>query len=449
MTVLVWIEIAVPIGVFLCCVGGCIYVYFRVFLIDRSGTMKNLVPLRYLPDILIPRDEIEDFDRRRTRREQRILKQRLAVEAIQTHIKEKMRNKESREEARKLLAEKNERRKHRKTKNEATMLSTFTQSIKRTTAIFGSSAKISSETSPSPNEPSSEANESFFSRMSKSFKSRSPFPTYSDNNDISDFGVTVDENIEDNDDEDLEMGENSGMNSPMARQSSSGLEHSGSERSMSFTSVSASGKKRFVSKDRLSRASSRKTLIQEIAARKRVVKVEEVITDEAVLREKARVAAMAELAKMRLEARKAKKQQLREDGVVDVVAINSGPGLDQVPKGYKLNETVPQLTPEELTGKRVMYLWDKTLSIDDNPRGLVGWYIGSIAGPSRMKGCNFNIKYDRAETLSIFVDGIKNVNLTLSGNNAYGRRWVILYRDESYVVAQHAGPGAAPASLIK
>ncbi len=57
-----------------------------------------------------------------------------------------------------------------------------------------------------------------------------------------------------------------------------------------------------------------------------------------------------------------------------------------------------------------------------------GWFLGSISGPSKMKNCNFNVKYDRSETGNLFVDGVENMNLTLCGANAYGRRWVLVHK---------------------
>jgi hypothetical protein len=36
------------------------------------------------------------------------------------------------------------------------------------------------------------------------------------------------------------------------------------------------------------------------------------------------------------------------------------------------------------------------------------------------------VKYDKFYTKNVYVDGIKNCNLKLEGDNAYGKRWVTL-----------------------
>ena len=116
------------------------------------------------------------------------------------------------------------------------------------------------------------------------------------------------------------------------------------------------------------------------------------------------------------------KKSLIFRGGVDVVALNSGPPKELIPEGFKLSEEMPQLTPEYLLYKNVMYLWE-------GPHVKAkGWFLGIINGASRVRGCNFNIKYDRVETKNIYVDGVKNVSLDLCGENAYGRRWVIVVK---------------------
>eukprot|EP01036_Dinobryon_divergens_P022689 gene22688-30971_t len=120
--------------------------------------------------------------------------------------------------------------------------------------------------------------------------------------------------------------------------------------------------------------------------------------------------------------RAAHKELQQSQGVVDVVVINSGPPKDLIPPGYVLSSEPPEMTPQSLIYKNVMYLWE-----DVHPRA-VGWFFGMINGVSKVSGCNYNIKYDRADTKNVYVDGVKNVNLTLFGDNAYGKRWVIVVK---------------------
>jgi hypothetical protein len=118
--------------------------------------------------------------------------------------------------------------------------------------------------------------------------------------------------------------------------------------------------------------------------------------------------------------RAAHKEMLQSQGVVNVVAVNSGPPKELIPPGYMLSDEPPEMTPQYLIYKNIMYLWE-----DVNPRA-VGWFFGMINNVSKVSGCNYNIKYDRADTRNVYVDGVKNVNLTLFGDNAYGKRWVIV-----------------------
>lgn len=182
--------------------------------------------------------------------------------------------------------------------------------------------------------------------------------------------------------------------------------------------------KRFVSQDRLKRKEMRKNLLSQksFIENKLDEFIEEDEYDNLSVLDLERLA--EERTKVILADRKAKrvdkKNQAIIDGDVDVVAINSGPPIHMIPKGYTLSKIVPEITPEVLIKRKVMYLWG-----NDHKR-VKGWYFGMISTESRKKGCNFNIKYDRAETHNIFVDGVKNVHLTLTGENAYGKRWVVL-----------------------
>lgn len=121
----------------------------------------------------------------------------------------------------------------------------------------------------------------------------------------------------------------------------------------------------------------------------------------------------------RKSARADKRNKFIAAGGLDVVALNSDPPSKLLPDGYEVSPVVPNITPEVLVYRKIMYLWE------GNPQA-EGWFPGLICSTSRTAGCNFNIKYDRAQTKNLFVDGIQNVSLSLEGMNAYGRRWVIL-----------------------
>lgn len=106
-----------------------------------------------------------------------------------------------------------------------------------------------------------------------------------------------------------------------------------------------------------------------------------------------------------------------------VVKLNAGPPAELLPRGYtfytqEIGEAL--LTPEVLLYKRVLYLWETEKAH--------GWFLGTIASLSETPGFNYRIKYDRHETKSLIVDRTYSVALSLQGENAYGRRWVILQK---------------------
>ena len=49
-----------------------------------------------------------------------------------------------------------------------------------------------------------------------------------------------------------------------------------------------------------------------------------------------------------------------------------------------------------------------------------------MGGATRRPGYNFTIKFDKQETASIDIDGIKSCMMYMKGENAYGRSWVLL-----------------------
>jgi hypothetical protein len=186
----------------------------------------------------------------------------------------------------------------------------------------------------------------------------------------------------------------------------------------------SSKSKRFISQDRLQRKEARMLLMKPtVVEEEPVAEVgEEVVFDSTVSLLSLAMAKRKRVAEIMM-GRKQRKDPARN--AVDVVALNAGPPLGMVPQGYELvsQELGPALlTPEVLIYKRILYLWDGSVG------NISGWYVGTIVGTSEQAGFNYRIKYDRAETKSIFVDGIQPVFLALEGENAFGRRWVVMQK---------------------
>ncbi|KAJ1440910.1 hypothetical protein B484DRAFT_443090 [Ochromonadaceae sp. CCMP2298] len=129
------------------------------------------------------------------------------------------------------------------------------------------------------------------------------------------------------------------------------------------------------------------------------------------------------------------------------VSRNAGPPPTAVPENYRLvgqERGAALVDPAVLVYKRVLYLWEGGRE--------QGWFLGTIVATSEAEGCNFRIKYDREETGSLFVDGVHAVLLSLSGQQAYGRRWVALEKIDPKLkfqkwtrkgVLSTGGPGCA------
>lgn len=189
----------------------------------------------------------------------------------------------------------------------------------------------------------------------------------------------------------------------------------------------SSKSKRFISLDRLQRKEARSQLIK---VKEEVVEdvpeeEEEVVYDNVVSLLSLAVAKKKRIADI-MENRKTRKCP-GETAVVDVVALNAGPPMKLIPTGYELvSQTLGAalITPDLLLYKRILYLWDGSIG------NIKGWFVGTVVGISENSGYNFRIKYDREETKSIFVDGIQPVYLSLSGENAFGRRWVAMQKIE-------------------
>eukprot|EP01033_Poteriospumella_lacustris_P010059 gene10059-7186_t len=207
---------------------------------------------------------------------------------------------------------------------------------------------------------------------------------------------------------------------------------SGKSRSSSFLSQSggvnvSTKSKRFISQDRLDRAEARKALFAQTEQEEEldVEDVHEEEIDERELR-------VREIIERRKRQREEEKLDAAEKGMVDVVALNAGPRASEVPRGFAVVEFIADLDPAYLIYKRVLYK-------HEDPTKACGWFLGTIVGESKATGKNFNIKYDRAETGTRFVDGMQSVSLAMEGENAYGRRWVII---------EWKGPGKRPGKIL-
>ena len=132
----------------------------------------------------------------------------------------------------------------------------------------------------------------------------------------------------------------------------------------------------------------------------------------------------------RLDDRLRDKQAHIAAGGIDVVIANSGPSSASLPKGWLAEPLMPPVMDIEAINHR------KCMVVFNEPKA-TGWYLGTICGVSRRPGYNYTVKFDKAETASIDIDGIKSVIFDAQGDHAYGRHWVLLYRNPDY----EFGPG--------
>ena len=121
----------------------------------------------------------------------------------------------------------------------------------------------------------------------------------------------------------------------------------------------------------------------------------------------------------RLQQRLAWREARMRAGEEDVVLKNSGPPEGIVPAGFCMAPVAPpELKLEALYHRRVMVQWN-----EDKARG---WFLGIVCSTTTRPGFNFGVKYDKAETHNIEVDGIKTTMLGMEGAFAYGLHWVLL-----------------------
>lgn len=132
-----------------------------------------------------------------------------------------------------------------------------------------------------------------------------------------------------------------------------------------------------------------------------------------------------QIVERRLEQRMDQKLEIIEDGDSDVVTRNSGPPFVDIPEGKLMVQTIPELTLARLQHQRIMVYFDEGRS--------KGWFLGTVSGLTKRPACNFTVKFDKAETASIDIDGIISCALDCSGEYAYGYHWVLLEDDPNYV----------------
>ena len=125
----------------------------------------------------------------------------------------------------------------------------------------------------------------------------------------------------------------------------------------------------------------------------------------------------------RQASRQIRKQQDREMGVVDSVTRNSGPDPALIPPGWSAEPNPPIVLDDSLLKRRCMVYWNV-------PKEATGWFSGNIIGQCDRDGKNYLVKYDRAETGNLFVDGVKPTTLLFMGEEAYGVSWILLVRSE-------------------
>ena len=124
------------------------------------------------------------------------------------------------------------------------------------------------------------------------------------------------------------------------------------------------------------------------------------------------------------------KQAAIQAGQHDVVLDNAGPSAAILPPGWLADPLMPlPLHIDQINHRRCMVVFNE-------PKAK-GWFFGTVSGISRRKGYNYSVKFDKSETASIEIDGIKSVIFSDSGEFAYGKGWVLCHRDPDYV----GGPG--------
>ena len=128
----------------------------------------------------------------------------------------------------------------------------------------------------------------------------------------------------------------------------------------------------------------------------------------------------------RLEKRFLAKTELLAQGGRDTVLDNSGPPPAVWPRGWVIDPMMPlPVCLATMNHRKCMVLFNEGKSH--------GWFPGTISGLSKRKGFNFSVKFDKMETQSIEIDGIKSCSLDTEGEMAYNCGWCLLLPDPEYL----------------
>ena len=402
-----------PILITIITVGGfvilaiCAFGCFNIFKTNRRRLVKVLEGLKYIPEVIEIKEEYIEVKKKLTKRQQRRKKMR----ELERELK---------------LSELNEENPEETEDHEDEMEDTFLSS------------------------PSSKLISWVINTFST--KSNKIRPNY-------------------NHDTDIEIGEPIGFSTKSNYHSNNEDEQQG---------IGSTKSKRFISQDRIQRKEARILLIQPKNNQDNNIQLqqEEEQKYDTTISLLSLKTAKQEYIKELIEKRKFRKQLCQDTDMIHTdmneIKVNAGPPAELIPKGYELvSQDLGEelLNPDILIYKRILYLWESSTSTNsgssgngncighnnknkknssseanntttpttaptpittatggNNTNGIIGWYIGTIVGISEQSEYNYRIKYDRKETKSIFVDGIQPVYLSLSGVNAYGRRWVLLQK---------------------
>ena len=143
---------------------------------------------------------------------------------------------------------------------------------------------------------------------------------------------------------------------------------------------------------------------------------------------------------LRLEKRFLAKIALFAEGGRDIVLDNSGPPPAVWPRGWVIDPMMPlPVCLQTMNHRKCMVLFDEGKSH--------GWFPGTISGVSKRKGFNYSVKFDKMETQSIEIDGVKSVSLDTEGGAAYNKGWCLLLPDPEYIPG-NTRPGTTVGSQV-
>jgi outer membrane biosynthesis protein TonB len=153
-----------------------------------------------------------------------------------------------------------------------------------------------------------------------------------------------------------------------------------------------------------------------------------------------------DLANQRVHRRLQTKQILKQQyGIEDVVQMNSGPPESVIPLGYEVDITIQSMDQSVVGNQWCMYYFDENSDrMNSNQakqpsmsgkqgnssllasKNIRGWYVGYLIGLSMRGPGNYHVRFEVLHTKNLKVDGLYKLDLDLVGQNAYGRKWVII-----------------------